>query len=124
MASPDLSNKTILIVEDEFFIGSNLEQILQGAGASTVLVNNAEDALKNIYKTRFDAVVLDVHLQDGSTYPVADELRRKSTPFLFLSGYLTIREGYADIPFLDKPFTEDTVLNGVNSLLRKPTAQV
>jgi DNA-binding response OmpR family regulator len=118
MASVDLSNKTILIVEDEFFIGSNLEQIFQGAGASTVLVNNADDALKSIYKTKFDAVVLDIHLQDGSTYPVADELRRKSTPFMFLSGYLTIREGYTDIPFLDKPFTEETALNGVNGLLR------
>lgn len=121
MASTDLSNKTVLVVEDEFFIGSNLEQILQAAGANTVLVNNAEDALKNIYKTRFDAVILDVHLQDGSTYPVADELRRKSTPFMFLSGYLTIREGYDDIPFLDKPFTDETVLNGVNGLLRQPT---
>ncbi len=121
MASTDLSNKSILVVEDEFFIGSNLEQILQSAGANTVLVNNAEDALKHIYKTTFDAVILDVHLQDGSTYPVADELRRKSTPFMFISGYLTIREGYDDIPFLDKPFTEDTVLNGVNGLLRQPT---
>ena len=121
MASTDLSNKSILVVEDEFFIGSNLEQILQSAGANTVLVNNAEDALKHIYKTTFDVVILDVHLQDGSTYPVADELRRKSTPFMFISGYLTIREGYDDIPFLDKPFTEDTVLNGVNGLLRQPT---
>ena len=121
MASTDLSNKTVLVVEDEFFIGSNLEQILQGAGANTVLINNAEDALKTIYKTKFDAVILDIHLQDGSTYPVADELRRKSTPFMFISGYLTIREGYDDIPFLDKPFTDETVLNGINGLLRQPT---
>ena len=121
MPTDGLHGKTILIVEDEFFIGSDLEQILADTGAETVLVNAASPALEQLASTRFDAVILDIHLQDESTYPVADELRRRDIPFVFLSGYLTIREGYADVPFLDKPFTAETVTNALNGILAQTT---
>ena len=121
MSADGLNGKTILIVEDEFFIGSDLQQILADAGAETVLVNAAGPALEKLASTRFDAVILDIHLQDESTYPVADELRRREIPFVFLSGYLTIREGYADAPFLDKPFTAETVTNALKGILAQTT---
>ena len=121
MSIDELKGKTILIVEDEFFIGSDLEQILADAGAETVLVDAAGAAMEKLASTRFDAVILDIHLQDESTYPVADELRRREIPFVFLSGYLTIREGYADAPFLDKPFTAETVTNALNGILAQTT---
>lgn len=121
MPTDGLHGKTILIVEDEFFIGSDLQQILADTGAETVLVNAASPALEQLASTRFDAVILDIHLQDESTYPVADELRRREIPFVFLSGYLTIREGYADVPFLDKPFTAETVTNALNGILAQTT---
>lgn len=118
--SREFTGKTILIVEDEIFVGAVLEQILADAGAETVLVNTAAAAAARLAATRFDAVILDIHLQDESTYPLADELRRKSIPFVFLSGYLTIREGYADVPFLDKPFTTETVITALKNLLARP----
>ena len=118
--SEDLTGSTILIVEDEFFIGSDLQQILADAGAESVLVNTADAAVAKLADMRFDAVILDIHLQDESTYPVADDLRRRSIPFVFLSGYLTIREGYTDIPFIDKPFTAETVTRALKDLLRFP----
>jgi DNA-binding NtrC family response regulator len=121
MSIDELKGKTILIVEDEFFISSDLEQILADAGAETVLVDAAGAAMEKLASTRFDAVILDIHLQDESTYPVADELRRREIPFVFLSGYLTIREGYADVPFLDKPFTAETVTNALNGILAQTT---
>ena len=49
----------ILIVEDEFFISSDLEQILADAGAETVLVDAAGAAMEKLASTRFDAVILD-----------------------------------------------------------------
>ena len=118
--SKDFDGKTILIVEDEFFVGSDLEQILADAGANAVLVNTASAASARLAETQFDAVILDIHLQDESTYPVADELRRRAIPFVFLSGYLTIREGYTDIPFVDKPFTKETVTSALKNLLTQP----
>ena len=121
MAAKEFDGKHILIVEDEFFVGSDLEQILADAGAETVLVNTAGAASAKLAETKFDAAILDIHLQDESTYPLADALRRKSIPFIFLSGYLTIREGYTDIPFVDKPFTKETVTAALKTLLAQPT---
>lgn len=118
--SEDLTGRTILVVEDEFFIGSDLQQIFADAGAESILVNTADTAVAKLAEMRFDAVILDIHLQDESTYPVADDLRRRSIPFVFLSGYLTIREGYTDIPFIDKPFTAETVTRTLKDLLRLP----
>lgn len=121
MADKEFNGKTILIVEDEFFVGSDLEQILADAGADAVLVNTAGAASAKLAETRFDAAILDIHLQDESTYPLADSLRNKSIPFIFLSGYLTIREGYTDVPFVDKPFNAATVINTLKNLLAQPT---
>ena len=119
--SKDFTGKHILIVEDEYFVGADLVQSLVDAGAEAVLVNTAAAASARLAEAKFDAAILDIHLQDESTYPLADTLRRKSIPFLFLSGYLTIREGYTDIPFVDKPFTTETVTNALKSLLAQPT---
>jgi len=121
MTTTAFNGTSILIVEDEFFIGSNLEKMMLDAGAEPVLVNTAEAGMENLEKIRFDAAILDVHLQDGSTYPLADELRRRSIPFIFLSGYLTIREGYSDIPFVDKPFTPEPITTALETLLAQTT---
>ena len=101
--SKDFDGKTILIVEDEFIVGSDLGQIVADAGANAVLANTASSASAKLAETQFDAVLLDIHLQDESTYPVADELRRRA------------------IPFVDKPFTTETVTNVLKNLLTQPT---
>ena len=112
---------SILVVEDEPFVSDHLEALLKDNGAETTACQTAADALKTLAAKSFDAAILDVHLSDNASYPVADELRRRGTPFVFLSGYLTIREGYADIPFLEKPFTPETVETALASML-KPRA--
>lgn len=113
---------SILVVEDEPFVSDHLEALLQDHGATTIACQTAADALKTLAANSFDAAILDVHLSDDASYPVADELRRRGTPFVFLSGYLTIREGYADIPFLEKPFTPDTVETALKTLLASRAA--
>lgn len=107
----------ILVVEDEPFVSEHLETLLQETGATTTACQTAAGALETLAANSFDAAILDVHLSDDSSYAVADELRRRGTPFVFLSGYLTIREGYADIPFLEKPFTPETVETALATLL-------
>jgi DNA-binding NtrC family response regulator len=117
MTDSSIARRHILIVEDEAFIALNLETILSEAGAEFVHVKTTADAMDQLGASRFDAAILDVHLADGSSYKVADELRRQGTPFVFLSGYLTIREGYSDIPFLEKPFTAEGVINALAGML-------
>lgn len=120
MADTPLAGKTLLVVEDEAFVASDLAALLSDAGAEVKIANVADEAMNHLRDTRFDAAILDVHLANGSTYTLADELRAHKTPFVFLSGYLTVREGYTDIPFLEKPFTAETVTTALTDLLAKP----
>lgn len=122
MSNMDLSGKRILVVEDEFLVASSLETLLGDAGAEVAVANKASDAITTLRGSRFDAAILDVHLADQSSYGVADELRSQNAPFVFLSGYLTVREGYADVPFLTKPFTDDTVIAAMSNLLLSPAS--
>jgi DNA-binding NtrC family response regulator len=122
MTDSSIAGRCILIVEDEAFIALNLETILSEAGAEFVHAKTAAEAMTQLGKRQFDAAILDVHLADGSSYKVADELRRQGTPFVFQSGYLTIREGYADIPFLEKPFTAEGVKDAVAKVLGQAAA--
>jgi CheY-like chemotaxis protein len=117
MAQGSLSDKHVLIVEDEIYVALDLQTILAEGGATTAHAESSADAIALLQGSHFDVAVLDVHLRDGNTYSVADELRKLSIPFVFLSGYLTVREGYTDVPFLAKPHTADLVRTAIGALL-------
>lgn len=112
-----LARKSVLIVEDEIYVAMDLAALLSDAGAIPAQARTSDDALGMIEASRFDAAILDIHLRHDSTYKVADALREKGTPFVFLTGYLTVREGYADVPFLTKPYTSESVRAALEALL-------
>lgn len=112
-----LSGKHLLVVEDDPIIALDLQNQLVESGATAVQAQTSEEAIGLIQASRFDAAILDVHLRDGNSYSIADALRSQATPFVFLSGYLTIREGYTDIPFLAKPYAAATVTAAIAALL-------
>jgi DNA-binding response OmpR family regulator len=112
-----ITGKKFLIVEDNTVIGLDLKANLADSGAAAEQVTTSEEALDLLASSRFDAAILDVHLRDGNSYSIADELRRLNTPFVFLSGYLTVREGYTDVPFLPKPYNAAAVLTALAELI-------
>ena len=116
------SGRTILVVDDEALIVINLEQVIREAGGEPRSASTCAAALEIIGATHLDAVLLDVHLENESSYAVADELRRRGIPFAFLTGYLTIREGYEMTPFLAKPFEAEVVATTLGQLLDVPPA--
>ncbi len=123
MSNTSLESRKILVVEDELLIATNIEQVLSGAGADVHIANTAKAAHEALSAIHFDAAVLDVHLDDERSYDVADALRERETPFLFLSGFLTIRSGYEHLPFVAKPFSAKQVLSVVEGLFAPEQAQ-
>lgn len=115
--SASLDGKAILVVDDESLIAFNLEQLIRDAGGVAHVAATCASALKIIEATHLDAVLLDVHLEDESSYVVAAELRRRGIPFVFLTGYLTIREGYEKTPFLAKPISGEAVSKTIQGLI-------
>ncbi len=83
-----LSGLNILLVEDEFLIALDAEEMLRDLGAATVMVvSTFEDAEKAIGESQFDLALLDVNLNGRKSFPLADLLAKKNTPVAFGTGY-------------------------------------
>jgi DNA-binding response OmpR family regulator len=84
----------VLIAEDEFLVGIQLEEDLRSAGCSIVgPFSTLESATQASRRERFDLAILDINLNGAMVYPLADELLARGVPFIFLSGYVS-----ADLP--------------------------
>ena len=53
------------------------------------------------------------------TLAIADALAERGIPCLLISGYSrsTLPERFQDLPFLEKPFTMDTLLDAVRAVV-------
>ena len=126
MANPDPSivGKRCLVLDDEFLIALDIQQILETAGAvSVVSVSSAAEALKVLGKEgQFDLAVLDIKLSDAaaSSLGVADELTAQRTPFIFLTGMRAdeIPAGpFRDAPVVEKPYQAAVLLEALKRAL-------
>ena len=89
-----LRDMRVLIAEDEFLVGIQLEDDLRSAGCSIVgPFSTLEMATRAARRERFDLAILDINLNGDMVYPLADELSARGVPFIFLSGYTS-----ADLP--------------------------
>lgn len=82
-----LTGKKVLIVEDEYFIAADLKKELSGRGAVVIgPVGNLMSALSLIQHEQLDAAILDVNLEGSGSYPLMEELGRKSIHCVLLTG--------------------------------------
>jgi CheY-like chemotaxis protein len=103
----ELSNRKVLVVEDEMMIAMLIEDMLDEFGCNLVgPATNVPRALELIGKEQVDVAVLDLNLDGKDTYAIADALRQKNVPFIFATGYGSIgmRPEYRDRAVLQKPF--------------------
>ena len=107
MSKRELSNRKVLVVEDEMMIAMLIEDMLDEFGCKLVgPATNVPRALELIGKEKVDVAVLDLNLDGKDTYAIADALRQKNVPFIFATGYGStgMRPEYGDRPVLQKPF--------------------
>ncbi len=104
-----IAPRNILIVEDEMLIALDIEQMLIELGHKIVaLCTRVPAALVAAGQSQIDFAVLDINVAGVQSFPVANLLRTRKVPFLFLSGYGArgLIEGFTDAPVLTKPFTQ------------------
>ena len=105
---PDTRGRRILVVEDDFLIAQDLQRALEALGAVVLgPVPRVADALAMLEgeAVQPDAATLDVNLDGEMVYPLADDLRARGVPFLFVTGYDagSIPRDYAEVPVCEKP---------------------
>ena len=107
MSNRELSNRRVLVVEDEMMIAMLIEDMLEEFGCKLVgPATNVPRALELIGKENVDIAVLDLNLDGQDTYAIADALQQKNVPFVFATGYGSagLRKGYEKWPILQKTF--------------------
>ncbi len=119
-----LVEKRCLVLDDEFLIALDIQQMLERAGAAQVVcVASAADALDLLRREpKFDIAVLDVKLSgpEGTSLGVAEALAGKGTPFVFLTG-MRVDDVHAkrfpQAPVIEKPYDAIALLNAVRRAL-------
>ncbi len=125
MADTASRRRCVLIVEDEMVLALMLEGILQEAGYRVVKAARLLAALELVGAERIDAAILDINLAGTPVFPVADALRLRGIPFLFVSGYgddgLPVE--YRDCVMLQKPYGVERLQRELATLLEDGVPQ-
>jgi two-component sensor histidine kinase len=122
-----LSGRRILLVEDERLVGIDMARRFEEAGA--IVSGPAvtpEEALALLGEGRVDAAVLDVNLGGHRVTAVAEALRARSVPFVFVSGYADLSLLPAELraaPLVHKPADPSLVVDRIAALLARPVSR-
>lgn len=106
MSEPLPPRPRALVIEDEALIAMLVEDMLDELGFEVACVATClHDALQACAST-FDVALVDVNLRGETSFPAAQLLRSRGTPFIFTTGYGTasLHKTDFDVPVLQKPF--------------------
>lgn len=96
----------ILILEDEFLIAMDVEQLCRDEGANEVVIaRSLGEVDPRLAIAKFDAAIIDVMLGGASTLDFAGHLRDGNVPFVFASGYadLDMFSSFPGVAVVGKP---------------------
>lgn len=114
-----LAGCRVLVVEDDYYLATDAEVALKRAGA-IVLGPSArtEDGLSLLAEQQPDCAVLDINLGSGPSFVLAEAMRSRSVPFLFVTGYdaSAIPPEFADVERLEKPVNIGRLVKSVVGL--------
>jgi DNA-binding NtrC family response regulator len=109
--------KKVLIVEDEFIVASNLQQVLQRSGYEVIgIAASAQEAEAHLQRDRPHIVLLDIRLQgERSGIDIARKLKSEHIAFVYLSANSNqkiLEEAKMTCPdgFLVKPYRKKDLL--------------
>ena len=125
-------SETLLIIEDEQLLGSELVRHYRRTNWDVVWVKTLADARRQLFEHNLDPLVVlsDVSLPDGNGLDLLDEIRQHGVigEWVFLTGYgdvpdsvRAIRVGAFD--FLTKPCEQDRLDLVINGAARGARAQ-
>ncbi|MFV0440124.1 MAG: response regulator transcription factor [Lachnospirales bacterium] len=121
----NVTEETILIVEDEKTIAENISDYLKNNGYKTIIASDGEKALEIFDANDVDMIILDLMLPKISGEDVCIKIRKNSNiPIIMLTAKVVIDskingiEIGADI-YLTKPFSLRELAITVKSLFRR-----
>lgn len=120
-----LVGRRVLIIEDEYFVASEIKEVVQKAGAAVEgPYGHIEQAAAAVRSNGFDLAVLDINLRGTLSFPIAEKLHRRGVGFVFVTGYAAelIPEKWRHIPRCEKPCHDDVLVSALAFVCRKAAA--
>jgi two-component system, cell cycle sensor histidine kinase and response regulator CckA len=123
-----MSQATVLVVEDEDALRTNIRRLLEAAGYHVVEAPNGASALQLLDDTTgpmVGLVLTDLRMpiMDGRQLASALARRRPRLPIVFMSGFtaqlMDLRLVSPNLAFLAKPFRDQDLLAAVRSQIEK-----
>jgi DNA-binding NtrC family response regulator len=116
-----LSGHTVLVVEDDLFVGLELAQILEDMGGNVIgPFRTIDTAEKAVSIGGFDIAILDVNIAGKYSFGIAQALEAKRIPVLFVTAYAAddrlFPETARDIPRLPKPIQPMALLHALKRM--------
>ena len=121
-----MSEKMILVVEDDLNLGFLLMEFLESAGLKVKLCRDGASGLAALEKSTFDLCLIDVMMPELDGFSLARKIREQDiqVPFIFLTARSMKEdklEGYGlgAEDYITKPFEEEELLCKINVVLRR-----
>lgn len=113
--------KTVLIVEDEFLIAMDLQQMLESHGWRVIGPAATVQAALRLLKDELPSIaLLDVNLGNELVTPVAEALKARNVPFVVASAYEQPEQFGGEVllgaPNVGKPTIERRLLAALSQL--------
>ena len=117
----------VLVAEDELLIAMDIIDELSAAGFGTMGPFATRTQALDYCRTHTpDCAVLDVRLQDGDCFPLADYLAEHHVPIVFHSGHANrgaLTERYNNAEVLPKPSPTSQIATAVEKLCKSEITQ-
>lgn len=117
-----LSNRRILVAEDEYLIADEFCMELADVGAIVIgpaaTLDEAIDLIAS--SSEISGAILDANLRGEMVFPVADLLAERGIPFVFTTGYdaSVIPSRFQHITCCEKPTSITKVVEAIGGLMR------
>ncbi len=123
-------NGHILIVEDEVEMLGFASRKLKRSGYEVSGAETLKDAKNLFYKNKYDLIILDAMLPDGTGFDFCQEVRKSSDiPILFLTGKTQLTDRVAGLDagcdyYMTKPYDFEELVGVSGSLISRKNRAV
>ena len=117
--------KHILLVEDDLSMLNGLSFAIKKQGYALDIARTRDGQKQLWTEDKYDLVILDVSLPDGSGFDICQEIRKTSTvPIMFLTAMdeetdMIMGLDIGGDDYITKPFKLAVFLSRINALLRR-----
>jgi DNA-binding response OmpR family regulator len=109
-----MAQQCVLVAEDEMIIGFDLCDTVEEAGYEVAgPYDTASSAIDSLERRTPDLAILDVRLDDGEVFPLAEKLMAANVPVIFHSGEVSTKEVNGRYPHahaLSKPCPPNQII--------------